>query len=106
MRGRGVGDDVFGVLGPGEGVRAVVPGVDVVGDGGLEFFDAGERAAPDGLAGDDRRRRSRPCSARSRGGGEVQRDPRVLRQPRGHVRTQGPVTSEIGAGVTDVTGLL
>ena len=46
-------DDLVGALGPNEWVGAVVPAVDVGADGGFEVFDAVERAAVDGLAGDD-----------------------------------------------------
>jgi len=45
-----VGQDLVGGLGPGERVAAVVPAVDEAADSGHEFFDAGERAAPNGLS--------------------------------------------------------
>ena len=48
-----MGDDLVGVLGPGERVGAFVPPVDVGPDGGLEVFDAVEGAAADRLPGDD-----------------------------------------------------
>jgi hypothetical protein len=48
------GEDLIGVLGPGERLEVVVPVVDDRADGLGELADRGERAAPDGLAGDDR----------------------------------------------------
>ncbi len=42
-----------GVLDPAEGFAAVVPGVDVDADRGLEVGHAGEGAAADCLAGED-----------------------------------------------------
>jgi hypothetical protein len=47
------GEDLVGVLGPGERPGVVVPVVYEGADGDGEFFDGGEGAAADGLAGDD-----------------------------------------------------
>ena len=49
----GFGEDGVGVFGPGEGLAAVVPGVDVGLDRGDQVGDGGEGAAVDGLAGED-----------------------------------------------------
>ena len=49
----GLGEDFVGGLGPHEGLASIVPAVDEDPDGIDEFFDAGERAAADGLTGDD-----------------------------------------------------
>ena len=53
LRAFDAGEDLVGVLGPGERVRVVVPVVDEGADRGGEFLDGGEGAAADGLAGDD-----------------------------------------------------
>jgi hypothetical protein len=45
-------EDLFGGLGPDEGVAAVVPAVDVGADLGVEFVDRAEGAAVDGLTFD------------------------------------------------------
>ena len=50
---RVVGDDLIGVLGPGEWVGAVVRAVDADADGGLEVLDAVEQPTPDRLPGGD-----------------------------------------------------
>jgi hypothetical protein len=42
LRWGGFGEDGVGVLGPGEGLAAVVSGVDVDADGGFEVGDRGE----------------------------------------------------------------
>ena len=47
------GEDGVGVFDLVEGLAALVPGVDVGADRGLEVGDGGERSAADGLAGDD-----------------------------------------------------
>jgi hypothetical protein len=46
-----LGEDLVGVLGPGERPRVVVPGIDEGADGGDELIDGGEGAATNGLAG-------------------------------------------------------
>jgi hypothetical protein len=46
----GLGEDLVGGLGPGEGVGAVVPAVDEGADLGVEVFGAGVGAVVDGLA--------------------------------------------------------
>jgi len=46
----GLGEDLVGGLGPGEGVGAVVPAIDEGADLGVEVFGAGVGAAVDGLA--------------------------------------------------------
>jgi len=75
------GEDVVGCLGPDERGAAVVPAVDEVLDGGDQFFDAGEGAASDGLAGDDAEEDFDHVHPRSRRGGEVHGDPRILGEP-------------------------
>lgn len=45
-------EDVFGGLGPSEGLRSGVVLGQVVEDGGLEFIDAGIAAAADALQND------------------------------------------------------
>jgi hypothetical protein len=49
----GMGEDLTGGLGPGERLATVVPAVGEPADRGCELADGAERAAPDGLAGDD-----------------------------------------------------
>jgi hypothetical protein len=53
LRAVDLGEDLVRVLGPGDRPGVFVPAVDERADGGGEFFDRGEGAAPDGLAGDD-----------------------------------------------------
>ena len=45
------GEDLVGVLGPGDGAGVVVPAVGEGADRGGELADGGEGAAADGLAG-------------------------------------------------------
>jgi HEAT repeat protein len=73
------GEDLVGVLGPGEGLGVVVPVVYEGADGGGEFLDGGEGAAADGLAGDDREEAFHEVDPRASGRREVQGDPLVLR---------------------------
>jgi len=49
----GPGENGVGVFGPGEGLAAVVPAVDVGADGALEGLDGVEGASSDRLFGDD-----------------------------------------------------
>jgi len=78
-------DDLVGVLGPGERVGPVVPAVDVAGDRGFEVGNAVERAAADGLAGDDPEEDLDHVQPGPGRGGEVQVDAGVLDQPGTHV---------------------
>src|SRR6188472_4479923 len=75
-------EEVVGGLGPDERVAAFVPALNEPFDGGDQLFDAAEAAAADGLAGDDREEDLDQVQPRPRGRGEMQRDPRVARQPR------------------------
>jgi hypothetical protein len=81
-----LGNDLVGGFGPGEGLAAFVPAVDVGLDRGDEVLDRGERAAADGLAGDDAEEDLHHVQPGPRCRGEVQRDPGVFRQPGLHVR--------------------
>jgi hypothetical protein len=48
-----LGEDLVGVLGPGEGTTALVPAVAEPPDGGHQLLDAGEVATAQRLALDD-----------------------------------------------------
>lgn len=48
------GEDLVGVLGPGEGTGVVIPAVDERADDSHQLLDGGEGSAADGLLGDDR----------------------------------------------------
>ena len=72
-------------LGPDERLAAVVPAVDEDPDRCDEVGDGGEGASPDGLAGDDPEEDFDHVQPRPGGRGEVQADPRVLREPCLHV---------------------
>jgi hypothetical protein len=80
------GEDLVGGLGPGKGFAAVVVGVDEDADRADEVGDAGERAASDGLTGDDPEKDLDEVHPGRAGRGEVQRDPGVLGQPGFHGR--------------------
>jgi transaldolase len=78
------GEDLVGGLGPDEGMPATVPAVDECFDLDCQVAHGGEAAAPDGLAFDDGEPDLDQVQPGAGGGGEVEVDPRVRRQPRRH----------------------
>lgn len=81
-----MGEDLVGGLGPGEGTGAFVVGVDEPADGVGQLVDGAEGAAPYRLPGDDAEEDLDHVEPGSGGRGEVQGDPRVALEPRGHLR--------------------
>src|SRR4051812_27526492 len=104
-----LGEDLVGGLGPDERVLAVVPAGDERLDLGGQVADRGEAAAADGLAFDDAEPDLDHVQPGSGGGGEVDVDPRVRREPVadldsfvGGVVVHHQVQLPVGVGAGDV----
>ena len=72
---------VTGHLGPDEGSRVLVPGLDPGADVGVEFADGAVRAAPEQLGGELGEPALDEVQPRRAGGREVQEEARVCGQP-------------------------
>lgn len=103
------GEDLFGCLGPSEGLAAVVPACDEGADLADQLADGGEGAAVDGLAFDDAEPDLDHAQRRPGGRGQVHVDPRVGRQPGldpgvfvGGVVVHHQVQLAVGVGAGDV----
>ena len=76
-----LGEDLVGVLGPGERLAALVPAVAEPTDRGHQLLDAGEVATAQGLALDDGEEHLDQVQPGAIGGREVQLDPGMAGQP-------------------------